>query len=57
MHAPVLILPFSEDSDQAFMVDLGSLDIKNTLLMPDQSQLHVGIDAYGIKLESFKASR
>ena len=57
MQAPVLILPVSEHSDQGFMIDLGSLAIQNTILVPDQSQVRVGIDAYGIKLDSFKVSR
>ena len=57
VHAPVLILPVGEHSDQGLMVDLGSLAIRNTLLTPDQSQVRVGIDAYGIKLDSFKVSR
>ena len=56
-HAPVIIFPVSESSNQGFMMDLGSLAIQNTLLVPDQSQRRVGIDAYGIKLESFKVSR
>lgn len=57
VHAPVLILPISESSKDGFMVDLGSVAIQNTLLIPDQSQVQVGIDAYGIKLDSFKVSR
>lgn len=57
VNAPVLILPISETSRDGFMVDLGSLAIQNTLLVPDQSQVQVGIDAYGIKLDSFKVSR
>ena len=57
VQAPVLLLPISEQSDQGFMVDLGSVAIQNTLIVPDQSQVRVGIDAYGIKLDSFKVSR
>ena len=54
MHAPVLLLPISELSPQAFMVDLGSLSVQNMLLEPEEG---VGIDAYGINLDSIKASR
>ena len=57
VHAPVLILPISETSRDGFMVDLGSLAVRNTLLIPDQSLVQVGVDAYGIKLDSFKISR
>ena len=57
VHAPVLVLPVSETSKEGFMVDLGSLAIENTLLIPDQSVGQLGVDAYGIKLDSFKISR
>jgi hypothetical protein len=62
VHAPVLIIPRQGFTDKeglghGFMVDLGCLEVKNTLIVPDQSQVRVGIDAYGIKLESFKVSR
>ena len=57
VNAPVVLLPVSEVSDQCFMIDMGSLAVQNTLLIPDKSQVRVGIDAYGIKLESFKVSR
>ena len=53
-HAPVLILPVSEDSAQAFMVDLGSISVRNMLLPLDEG---AGVEAYGINLDSLKASR
>ncbi len=60
VHAPVLIIPVVKSdgkSTDGLMIDLGCLNVKNTLLVPDQSQIRVGIDAYGIKLEAFKVSR
>ena len=53
-HAPVLILPVSETSNQAFVVDLGSVSVKNMLLPLDEG---AGVEAYGINLDSLKASR
>ena len=53
-HAPVLLLPVSETSAQAFMLDLGSISIKNMLLPLDEG---AGIEAYGINLDSLKVSR
>jgi len=57
VHAPVLVLPVSEESPQGFMMDFGSVSIQNTLIIPDHTAGHIGIDAYGIKLDSFKVSR
>lgn len=57
VHAPVLFLPVSEESPQSFVLDLGSVSIQNTLLIPDHTAGNIGIDAYGIKLDSFKVSR
>ena len=54
VHAPVFLLPLNDEMDQALMVDLGSLTVKNTLLTPDQQH---SIDAFGVKLDSFKVSR
>ena len=54
VHAPVLIVPISETSSDGFMVDLGSIAVQNTLLVPDQKAY---IDAFGIRLDSFKVSR
>ena len=54
VHAPVFLLPLNDAMDQAVMVDLGSLTVKNTLLT--QNQKHC-IDAFGVKLDSFKVSR
>jgi len=56
VHAPVLIVPVGGDSRDGFMVDLGSVAVQNTLLIPDQ-QARACIDAFGIKLDSFKVSR
>ncbi|CAI8053015.1 Vacuolar protein sorting-associated protein 13C, partial [Geodia barretti] len=53
-HAPVLILPVSDTSSQAFMVDLGSVSVRNMLLPLDEG---AGVEAYGINLDSLKASR
>lgn len=57
VHAPVLLIPTNQRSEQGIMVDLGSLAVQNTLLIPDQSAGNIGIDAYGITLNSFKISR
>ena len=54
MHAPVFFLPLNDTMDQAVMVDLGSLNVKNTLLSPDQEH---SVDAFGVKLDAFKVSR
>ena len=54
VQAPVFLLPLNESMNQALMVDLGSLNVKNTLLVPDQEH---SIDAFGINLDAFKVSR
>ena len=54
VHAPVFILPLSDVMDQAVMVDLGSLSVKNTVIALDQEH---SIDAFGVKLDAFKVSR
>ena len=54
VHAPVFFLPLNDTMNQALMVDLGSLSVKNTLLVPDQEH---SIDAFGVNLEAFKVSR
>lgn len=54
VHAPVFFLPLNDAMDQAVMVDLGSLNVKNTLLSPDQEH---SVDAFGVKLDAFKVSR
>ena len=56
VHAPVLVVPLTDQMEQGLMVDLGSVNIENTLLVPDPSS-NVAIDAYGVKLDSFKVSR
>ena len=48
MHAPAVLLPVSEDSTQSFMVDLGKVTMKNTLLRPEHTEEYIGIDGYGI---------
>ena len=57
MHAPAVLLPVSEDSTQSFMVDLGKVKLLNTLLKPEHTEEYIGIDGYGITLESFQISR
>ena len=57
MHAPAILLPLSEDSNQGFMVDLGKVKLLNALLKPEHTEEYIGIDGYGITLESFKISR
>ena len=57
MHAPAFLLPLSEESSQAFMVDLGKVQVLNALLMPEHTEGYIGIDGYGITLDSFKISR
>ena len=57
VHAPVMLIPTSQQSTQGIMVDLGSVAVQNTLLIPDKSANNIGIDAYGITLNAFKISR
>ena len=54
LSAPVLLIPVSEVSAQAFMINLGSISAQNMLLSPEEG---VGMEAFGINLDSFKASR
>ena len=52
VHAPTILLPVG--SCQAFMVDLGRLQVENQARQLGQG---VTIDAFDISLEQFKASR
>ena len=60
VHAPVLFLPLGEDSAHSIMVDLGQLEVKNTLRLSEDiedTDRKIGVDEYTIKLTSFKISR
>lgn len=52
VHAPTILLPVG--SQQAFMVDLGRLQVENQARQLGQG---VTIDAFDISLEQFKVSR
>ena len=55
--APVLLVPLTRDAEQSIMVDLGHLEIKNGLETTDIQGESVTVDAYALRLQSFKISR
>lgn len=52
VHAPTVLLPVT--SEQAFMIDLGRLQVENDV---DSMDTGLVVENYGMTLEEFKVSR